>query len=101
MFLERVGEVLGVFEAEEVGGLGDGLVVAQVGGGFLHHEVADDGGGSLASGLTDEVAEVVICKQSDQRSSGVRGTVPGHSSGRWAGRVCVGGHRCNSGAAGR
>ena len=59
VLLERASEVLGVFEAEEVGGLGDGLAVAQVGGGFLHDKVADDGGGSLAGGLTDEVAEVV------------------------------------------
>ena len=27
VFLERAGEVLGIFEAEEVGGLGDGLAV--------------------------------------------------------------------------
>ena len=63
MLLELAGEVLGIFEAEEVGGFGDGFAIMQVGGGSLHHEIADDGGGCLACCLTDEIAEVVGRKE--------------------------------------
>ena len=59
VFLEHTGEVLGVFETEEVRGFGDGLSAVQEGGGLLHHEVADDGGGCLTSGLADEVTKIV------------------------------------------
>ena len=59
MFLEHTGEMLGVFEAEEIGGFGDGLSVMQKGDSFLHDEVADDDGCCLAGGLTDKVAEIV------------------------------------------
>ena len=59
MLFEHAGEVLGVFEAEEVGGFGDGFSAVQEGGGLLHHEVADDGGGCLTSGLADEVTKIV------------------------------------------
>ena len=59
VFLEHTGEVLGIFEAEEIGGFGNGFPLVQEGGGLLHHEVADDGGGCLTSGLADEVAKIV------------------------------------------
>ena len=54
MFLELAGEVLGIFETEEVRGLADGFAIMQVSGGSLHHEVADDGCGCLACSLTDK-----------------------------------------------
>ena len=59
MSLEHTGEVLGVFESEDVRGFGDSLPVVKEGGGLLHHEVADDGGGCLTSGLADEVTKIV------------------------------------------
>ena len=51
--------MLGIFKAEEVGSLGDGLSVVKIDGGSLHHEVADDGGSCLACGLTHKVTEIV------------------------------------------
>ena len=63
MFLEHTGEMLGVFEAEEIGGFGDGLSVMQKGDSFLHDEVADDDGCCLAGGLANEVAEIVGRKE--------------------------------------
>ena len=59
MFLEHAGKVLGIFEAEEVGGFCDGLPVVQKSGGTLHHEVTDDGGSSFTCCLTHKVAEIV------------------------------------------
>ena len=59
MFLEHAGEVLGIFEAKEVGGFADGLTFMQKSGGSLHDEVTNDGGCCLTRGLTDKVAEIV------------------------------------------
>ena len=59
MFLEHACEVLGIFEAKEVGGLADGLAVMQKSGGSLHHEVTDDSSSCLTRSLTHKVAEIV------------------------------------------
>ena len=59
MFLEHTSKMLGIFKTEEVGGLADRLAVPEIGFGFLHHEVADENHGRLASGLPDEVTEII------------------------------------------
>ena len=59
MFLKHAGEMLGVFEAEEVGGFADGLTFMQKSGGSLHDEVTNDGGCCLARSLTYKVTEIV------------------------------------------
>ena len=58
MLLEHAGKVLGIFEAEEVGGFADGLTFMQKSGGSLHHKVADDSGSSFTCSLTHKVAEI-------------------------------------------
>ena len=63
MFLELAGEMLGIFESEEVRGLADGFAIMQVSGGSLHHEIADDESCSLTCSLADKVAELVGRKE--------------------------------------
>ena len=63
MLFEHAGEMLWVFEAEEVGGFCDAFAITKAGCGLLHHEVADDDSRCLTRALTDEIPEVVGRKE--------------------------------------
>ena len=58
MFLEETGEVLGVFEAEGVGGLGGGEPTDQQALGATDKEALDDLCGTLARNTSHHIAEI-------------------------------------------
>ena len=59
VFLELASEVLRIFEAEALGGFGDGGTLKQERLRALHDEATDVGSGGLACEFADQVAEVV------------------------------------------
>ncbi len=58
MFLEETGEVLRIFEAEDIGGLGGGEATDQQALGTVDEETLDDLRGTLARNAPHHIAEI-------------------------------------------